>query len=48
MKFDNDGLTRFAIIVVIMFFIWMVFLIIKKLRGDAMMSKEDVYEILKQ
>lgn len=47
MNVENQSLIRFGVIVVLLFIAWMIFTIIRRLKGDVT-SKEDLYEYLRR
>ncbi len=47
MNIQNESLIRFGVFVIILFIVWMVISIIRKLRGDAI-TREDIYGYLKR
>jgi len=47
MDISNQTLMRFGVVVILIFIAWIVFMIIRKLKGDVI-NKEDVYEYLRK
>lgn len=47
MDISNKTLIRIGVMVILIFTAWMIFMIIRKLKGDVI-KREDIYEYLKK
>lgn len=47
MDLENQTLIRIGTVIVLLFIVWMIIMIIRRLRGDVT-NKEDIYEYFRR